>query len=67
MKQTGVALSPKAGFDSSGEGYVHFALVKPIDILADAVNKIALYLKTCSVYSVISLLYYLNINIKSII
>ena len=41
VKQTGVALSPGAGFGSCGEGYVRFALVKPTQVLQEAVKKIA--------------------------
>lgn len=41
VKQTGVALSPGAGFGSCGEGYVRFALVQPPEVLKEAVAKIA--------------------------
>ena len=41
VKQTGVALSPGAGFGSHGEGYVRFALVQPTQVLQEAVQKIA--------------------------
>ena len=44
VKQTGVALSPGAGFGSCGEGYVRFALVQPPQVLAEAVAKIAIAL-----------------------
>ena len=44
VKQTGVALSPGAGFGSYGEGYVRFALVKPPMILQEAVNKIGSFI-----------------------
>ena len=44
VKQTGVALSPGAGFGKSGEGYVRFALVKSIDVLQEAVAKINRYI-----------------------
>ncbi|HIK37216.1 MAG: LL-diaminopimelate aminotransferase [Geminocystis sp.] len=48
LKETGVALSPGAGFGKYGEGYVRFALVQPPEILAEAVAKIALFhQKTC--------------------
>lgn len=46
VKKTGVALSPGAGFGSNGEGYVRFALVKPPEILQEAVEKIALFLNS---------------------
>lgn len=46
IKNTGVALSPGAGFGNCGEGYVRFALVKENDILAEAVTKIAQFLST---------------------
>ncbi|WP_373480408.1 LL-diaminopimelate aminotransferase [Geminocystis sp.] len=44
VKNTGVALSPGAGFGDNGEGYVRFALVKSPEILREAVEKIALFL-----------------------
>ena len=44
VAQTGVALSPGAGFGSAGEGYVRFALVKEPDILEEAVQKISVFL-----------------------
>jgi aspartate/methionine/tyrosine aminotransferase len=44
VKQTGVALSPGAGFGSYGEGYVRFALVKPEPVLQEAVQKIDSFL-----------------------
>lgn len=44
VKNTGVALSPGAGFGSNGEGYVRFALVKSPEILQKAVEKISLFL-----------------------
>jgi aspartate/methionine/tyrosine aminotransferase len=46
VKNTGVALSPGAGFGSNGEGYVRFALVKSPEILYEAVEKIALFLNS---------------------
>ena len=46
VKQTGVALSPGAGFGNCGEGYVRFALVKPSSTLEEAVAKIASFLET---------------------
>lgn len=44
VKETGVALSPGAGFGSCGEGYVRFALVKPPEVLKEAVEKIASFI-----------------------
>lgn len=44
VKQTGVALSPGAGFGNNGEGYVRFALVKTPEILQEAVEKIAVFM-----------------------
>ncbi len=44
VKKTGVALSPGAGFGSCGEGYVRFALVKPPEVLKEAVEKIASFI-----------------------
>ncbi|BAQ61616.1 aspartate aminotransferase [Geminocystis sp. NIES-3708] len=46
VKNTGVALSPGAGFGNNGEGYVRFALVKPPDILKEAIEKIAFFLNS---------------------
>ncbi len=46
VKKAGVALSPGAGFGSNGEGYVRFALVKSPEILQEAVEKIAVFLKS---------------------
>ena len=40
VKETGVALSPGAGFGTHGEGYVRFALVKSTPVLQEAVKKI---------------------------
>ena len=40
VKETGVALSPGAGFGKHGEGYVRFALVKSDPVLQEAVHKI---------------------------
>ena len=45
VTQTGVAVSPGAGFGKSGEGYVRFALVKEPEILQLAATKIAEFLK----------------------
>lgn len=42
---TGVAVSPGAGFGKSGEGYVRFALVHEPEILVEAVDRIAVFLK----------------------
>ena len=44
VAETGVALSPGAGFGKSGEGYVRFALVQDPEILEDAVSKISVFL-----------------------
>ncbi|MFN3927650.1 MAG: LL-diaminopimelate aminotransferase [Pseudanabaenaceae cyanobacterium] len=43
--QTGVALSPGAGFGKYGEGYVRFALVQPPEILATAAHQIGQFLE----------------------
>ncbi|MBF2048876.1 MAG: LL-diaminopimelate aminotransferase [Leptolyngbya sp. IPPAS B-1204] len=44
VEQTGVAVSPGAGFGKSGEGYVRFALVHEPAILETAVERIAQFL-----------------------
>jgi acetylornithine/N-succinyldiaminopimelate aminotransferase len=44
VEQTGVAVSPGAGFGKAGEGYVRFALVHNPPILSRAVEKIAEFL-----------------------
>jgi len=44
VEQTGVAVSPGAGFGKAGEGYVRFALVHNPPILSRAVGKIAEFL-----------------------
>lgn len=44
VAQTGVAVSPGAGFGQSGEGYVRFALVKDPDTLRIAAAKIKQFL-----------------------
>ncbi|MEB3279559.1 MAG: LL-diaminopimelate aminotransferase [Lyngbya sp.] len=44
VEQTGVAVSPGVGFGKSGEGYVRFALVRPPEILTQAVQRIAQFL-----------------------
>lgn len=44
VAETGVAVSPGAGFGKSGEGYVRFALVQEPEILEAAVEKIAKFL-----------------------
>ncbi|MEM9272641.1 MAG: LL-diaminopimelate aminotransferase [Cyanobacteria bacterium P01_F01_bin.143] len=44
VAQTGVALSPGAGFGKSGEGYVRFALVQEPEVLQDAIAKISWFL-----------------------
>ena len=46
VAQTGVAVSPGAGFGKSGEGYVRFALVKEPEILQLAAQKIAQFLSS---------------------
>jgi aspartate/methionine/tyrosine aminotransferase len=45
VAQTGVAVSPGAGFGSAGEGYVRFALVKDPDTLRQAAQKIRQFLE----------------------
>lgn len=45
VEKTGVAVSPGAGFGKSGEGYVRFALVHEPEILIEAVDRIAEFLK----------------------
>ncbi|MBF2057961.1 MAG: LL-diaminopimelate aminotransferase [Cyanobacterium sp. T60_A2020_053] len=40
VQQTGVALSPGAGFGTQGEGYVRLALVQDLATLQEAVNRI---------------------------
>ncbi|MGB5970139.1 MAG: LL-diaminopimelate aminotransferase [Spirulinaceae cyanobacterium] len=44
VKQTGVAVSPGAGFGKSGEGYVRFALVRESSILQTAAKRISAFL-----------------------
>lgn len=44
VETTGVAVAPGAGFGKSGEGYVRFALVHPPEVLAAAVERLALFL-----------------------
>ena len=44
VRETGVAVSPGAGFGKQGEGYVRFALVHDPEILELAVEKIAQFL-----------------------
>ncbi|MFN6486404.1 MULTISPECIES: LL-diaminopimelate aminotransferase [unclassified Nostoc] len=46
VKQTGVAVSPGAGFGKSGEGYVRFALVHEPPLLETAVERIAEFLQS---------------------
>jgi aspartate/methionine/tyrosine aminotransferase len=48
VAQTGVAISPGAGFGKGGEGYVRFALVKDPDTLREATLKIQQFLQTYS-------------------
>ncbi|MDY7022946.1 MAG: LL-diaminopimelate aminotransferase, partial [Cyanobacteriota bacterium] len=45
VEQTGVAISPGIGFGKSGEGYVRFALVRPPEVLTQAVERTANFLK----------------------
>lgn len=45
VEQTGVAVSPGAGFGKSGEGYVRFALVHPPVILQAAVERVHSFLQ----------------------
>ena len=45
VAQTGVAVSPGAGFGKAGEGYVRFALVKEPEILELAAEKISVFLQ----------------------
>jgi aspartate/methionine/tyrosine aminotransferase len=45
VAETGVALSPGAGFGKAGEGYVRFALVKEPEILEEAARKISAFLQ----------------------
>lgn len=45
VAETGVAVSPGAGFGKAGEGYVRFALVKKPEILQLAAQKIAKFLR----------------------
>ena len=45
VAQTGVAVSPGAGFGKAGEGYVRFALVKEPEILELAAEKISMFLR----------------------
>ena len=44
VAETGVAVSPGAGFGKAGEGYVRFALVKEPEILELAAEKISVFL-----------------------
>jgi aspartate/methionine/tyrosine aminotransferase len=44
VAQTGVAVSPGAGFGKSGEGYVRFALVREPEILEKAVASISQFI-----------------------
>ncbi|KYC43892.1 succinyldiaminopimelate aminotransferase [Scytonema hofmannii PCC 7110] len=45
VQQTGVAVSPGAGFGKSGEGYVRFALVHDVPVLQTAVQRISHFLE----------------------
>ena len=46
VAETGVAVSPGAGFGKAGEGYVRFALVKEPEILELAAEKISVFLQS---------------------
>jgi aspartate/methionine/tyrosine aminotransferase len=46
VAQTGVALSPGAGFGKSGEGYVRLALVQDPPILTTAIERIDTFLRS---------------------
>ncbi|MBP0002032.1 MAG: LL-diaminopimelate aminotransferase [Cyanobacteria bacterium SID2] len=46
IEETGVAASPGAGFGEGGEGYVRFALVHEPDLLQQAVDRIAVFLRS---------------------
>lgn len=46
VAQTGVALSPGAGFGKSGEGYVRLALVQEPPILTTAIERIDTFLRS---------------------
>ncbi len=48
VEKTGVAASPGVGFGKSGEGYVRFALVRPPEILTQAVERMAEFLQKSS-------------------
>lgn len=41
MEKTGVICTPGSAFGSLGEGYVRFALVLPVPVIEEAVNRIA--------------------------
>lgn len=45
VEQTGVAVSPGAGFGKSGEGFVRFALVHEPEVLEEAVDRIRQFLR----------------------
>jgi aspartate/methionine/tyrosine aminotransferase len=45
VEQTGVAASPGVGFGESGQGYVRFALVRSPQVLAEAVQRISVFLR----------------------
>jgi aspartate/methionine/tyrosine aminotransferase len=46
VEATGVAASPGEGFGKAGEGYVRFALVREPEVLAEAVDRIAEFLRS---------------------
>jgi aspartate/methionine/tyrosine aminotransferase len=43
---TGIAVAPGAGFGAAGEGYVRFALVHPPELLMEATERMASFLKS---------------------
>ncbi|MFP4219229.1 MAG: LL-diaminopimelate aminotransferase [Phormidium sp.] len=45
VQKTGVAVSPGVGFGESGQGYVRFALVRSPQVLAEAVQRISVFLR----------------------
>jgi LL-diaminopimelate aminotransferase len=40
MEKTGVICTPGSAFGTLGEGYVRFALVLPVPVINEAVNRI---------------------------
>ena len=41
LRQCGVALTPGSGFGDGGRGWLRMALVQPVDVLLDAVDRLA--------------------------